>query len=133
MDAKHGQSPNEWKDRLSTTQRRMERAMIGITKRDRQNNKWVRQQTGLQDIIGRIKQITWQWAGHLARITDNRWTKAVMEWIPLDNKKKRARPKMRWVNDMNKYIGVTWMRVEKDWIAWKSHEEAFIQQWKDNG
>src|SRR5277367_4697255 len=59
-------------DRLSTTQRSVERAMIGITKRDRQTNKWVRQQTGLQDIIGRIKQLKWQWAGHLARTSDNR-------------------------------------------------------------
>ena len=57
----------------------MERAMIGITKRDRQTNKWVRQQTGIQDIIEQIKHIKWQWAGHVAKISDNRWTKEVTE------------------------------------------------------
>lgn len=120
-------------DRLRTTQRSMERAMIGITKRDHKTNNWVRRQTGVQDIIVRIKQLKWQWAGHLARVTDNRWTKSVTEWIPLDMKRKRARPKTRWVDDMNKFIGVTWMREAKDRALWKLREETFIQQWIDNG
>jgi hypothetical protein len=59
-------------DRLKTTQRSMERAMIGITRRDRKTNEWVRQQTGVQDIIVRIKQLKWQWAGHVARMNDDR-------------------------------------------------------------
>ena len=77
-------------ERLRTTQKSMERAMIGITRRDRKTNVWVRQQTGTQDIIARIKQLKWQWAGHVARASDNRWTKIVTEWIPLENKRKRA-------------------------------------------
>jgi hypothetical protein len=120
-------------DRLKTTQRSMERAMIGVTKRDHRTNEWVRQQTGVQDIIVRIKQLKWQWAGHVARITDNRWTRAVTEWLPLDQKRKKARPKVRWEDDIKKYIGVTWMRVGRNRKAWKHHEEAFIQQWIDNG
>src|SRR5271167_3490088 len=62
-------------DRLHTTQRSIERAMIEITKRNRKTNTCVREQAGIQDIVVRIKQIKWQWAGHLARIRDNRWTK----------------------------------------------------------
>src|SRR5271156_3922108 len=58
--------------RLRTTQRSMERAMIGITRRYHRTNVWVRQQTGVQDIIVRIKQLKWQWGGHVARINDNR-------------------------------------------------------------
>ncbi len=41
---------------VKLTQRSMERAMIGVT-RDRRTNEWVRQQTGVQDIIVRIKVI----------------------------------------------------------------------------
>ena len=37
-------------DRLKTTQRSMERAIIGVTKRDHRTNEWVRQQAGVQDI-----------------------------------------------------------------------------------
>lgn len=120
-------------DRLKTTQRSMERAMIGITRRDHRTNEWVRQQTGVQDIIVRIKQLKWQWAGHVARISDDRWTKTVTEWLPIDLKRKKARPKMRWEDDIKKYIGVTWMRVARNRKDWKHHEEAFIQQWIDNG
>ena len=97
-------------DRLKTTQRSMERAMIGITRRDHRTNEWVRQQTGVQDIIVRIKQLKWQWAGHVARINDDRWTRTVTEWLPIHLKRKKARPKMRWEDDIKKYIGVTWMR-----------------------
>ena len=83
-------------DRLKTTQRSMERAMLGITRRDRRTNEWIRQQSGVQDIIVRIKQLKWQWAGYIARTRDDRWTRKVTEWLPLDLKRKKARPKMRW-------------------------------------
>src|SRR5271156_1332 len=59
-------------DRLKITQRSMERAMIGITKRGHRINEWVRQQTGVQNIIVRIQQLKRQCAGHVARICDNR-------------------------------------------------------------
>ena len=55
------------------------------------------------------------------------------EWLPLNQKRKKARPRVRWEDDIKKYIGVTWMRVDRDRNAWKHHEEAFIQQWIDNG
>ena len=116
-------------ERLRVTQRSMERAMIGVTRRDKKTNVWIRQQTGLQDIIARIKQLKWQWAGHIARQNDNRWTKVVTEWIPLNGKRKRARPKTRWVDEIRKYAGTTWMRQAADRKVWKVQGEAFIQQW----
>ena len=119
-------------DRLRYTQRAMSRAMIGVTKRDHKTNEWVRLQTGLQSIVMRVKQVKWQWAGHVARINDNRWTKQVTEWIPIDKKRKRARPKTRWVDDITKFLGKTWMRSAADRVMWKHHGEAFIQQWIDN-
>ena len=115
-------------NRLQTTQRSMERQMLGITKMDRKTSKWIRQQTNVQDIKARVKELKWRWAGHVARITDNRWTKEVTEWIPLNEKRKRARPKTRWEDDIRKFVGVTWMRE-----LLKYHGEAFIQQWIDNG
>ena len=73
-------------ERLSITQRSMERSMIGITRTDRKTNEWLKQQTGVQDEIHTVKWIKWQWAGHIARIADNRWTKLVTEWTPLECK-----------------------------------------------
>jgi hypothetical protein len=116
-------------ERLRVTQRSMERAMIGITRRDKMTNVWIRQQTGLQDIVVRSKELKWQWAGHVARLTDNRWTKQVTEWIPSNGKRKRARPKTRWEDEIRKSAGVTWMRMARNREQWKIHGEAFIQQW----
>jgi len=117
------------RDRLCTTQRSMERAMLGISRLDKQTKVWIRQKTGLQDIIVRIKQLKWQWAGHIARTTDNRWTRNITEWIPLEGKRKQARPKTRWEDEIVQVEGVTWARVAQDRKRWKYHEEAFIQQW----
>ena len=61
-------------ERLRTTQRSMERAMLGISRLDKKTNVWIREQTGLQDIIVRIKELKWQWAGHIIRVENNRWT-----------------------------------------------------------
>lgn len=116
-------------ERLRVTQRSMERAMIGITRRDKKTNVWIRQQTGLQDIVARVKELKWQWAGHIARLTDNRWTKLVTEWIPPNGKRKRARPKTRWEDEIRKSAGVTWMRMARNREQWKIHGEAFILQW----
>jgi hypothetical protein len=116
-------------ERLRTTQRSMERGMLGISKLDRKTNLWIREQTGLQDIVVQIKQLKWQWAGHVARTNDNRWTKKVTEWIPLQGKRKQARPKTRWEDEIIKKVGVTWPRLAKDRVTWLRHGEAFIQQW----
>jgi hypothetical protein len=112
--------------KMQTTQRAMERAMIGVTRRDRKTNEWVREQTGLQDIMIVTRKLKWQWAGHIARVTDNRWTKAITEWIPLDGKRKQARPKLRWDDEIRKCAGTMWMRVARNRVEWKRHEEAFI-------
>ena len=54
-------------NKIRTTQRAMERAMVGITKRDRWRNESLRKKTKVQDIIQTIKTFKWRWAGHLAR------------------------------------------------------------------
>jgi Reverse transcriptase (RNA-dependent DNA polymerase) len=116
-------------ERLRITQRSMERAMVGTTRRDRKTNVWLRQQTGVQDIVCKIKKLKWQWAGHIARIQDNRWTKLATEWIPLEGKRKQGRPAARWEDDIRKFQGVTWMREARNRKEWCQHGEAFIQQW----
>lgn len=116
-------------ERLRVTQRSMERAMVGTTRRDRKTNMWLRQQTGVQDIVCKVKKLKWQWAGHIARTTDDRWTKIVTEWIPLQGKRKQGRPSMRWEDDIRKFLGVTWMRQANNRKKWCQHGEAFIQQW----
>ncbi|KAI8433669.1 hypothetical protein MSG28_015667 [Choristoneura fumiferana] len=48
--------------------------MLGVSLRDRIRNTEIRQRTECK--------LKWQWAGHIARRTDNRWGREVLEWRP---------------------------------------------------
>ena len=119
--------------RLQTTQRSMERCMLGITRRDRKRNTWVRMMTGVTDIVDKVRSLKWRWAGHVARRNDNRWTSAVLNWIPRDVKRPRRRPMDRWNRDIIKYLGVTWQREAQDRENWKVLGEAYIRRRIENG
>jgi hypothetical protein len=54
-------------------QRAMERAMFGVSLRDRIRNQVIWQRTKVIDIAHRISMLKWQWAGHISRKTENRW------------------------------------------------------------
>jgi hypothetical protein len=67
--------------RLNVTQRAMERAMLGVSLRDRIRNDEIRKRTKVTDIARRIADLKWQWAGHIARMTDGRWGGKVLKLI----------------------------------------------------
>ena len=67
----------------------MERMMTGYTRPDRKTNRWIREQTRVNDIILTAKRNKWRWAGHLARRKDDRWSRLTTEWQPLYGKRKR--------------------------------------------
>ena len=69
-------------DKLAIAKSKMERIMLGIILRDRKRNTWIRQETG--DIINAIRKVKHRWAGHIARLSDNRWTIRATEWTQGD-------------------------------------------------
>ena len=72
------------------------RAMLGLSLRDRVPNTTVRGRSGVTDAIERIANLKWNWAGHLARVNDNRWTRKVTEWRSRDDAfRNRGRPPTR--------------------------------------
>ena len=52
----------------------MERAMLGVTLKDRKRSTWMREQTRVKVIAQVVKLQKWRWAEHVAKINDNRWT-----------------------------------------------------------
>ena len=121
------------RSKLEVTQRAMERAMLKITRRDRKKNDWIRERTGVKDVLELAARLKWSWAGHMARRIDDRWTKRVSEWYPRDGVRRRGRQKTRWVDDIRKVAGTNWIREAQDRKRWKRHAEAFVQQWTDTG
>ena len=118
---------------LQIAQRSMERKMLHISLKDKIRNNIIglRQKTGVKDILIKIKEAKWRWAGHLSRRDDNRWTQRLTEWQPRTGKRRRGRQKRRWRDDITTYLGTTWARNTKDRKEWKHHEEGYIQQWMD--
>ncbi len=120
-------------NKIRITQRKMERSMLGITLKDRKTNEWIRKQTKITDAIIRVKSLKWKWAGHIARRTDGRWTRNLTKWKPPNGKRRRGRPKRRWVDEIIDMAGQKWRKKAKDRERWKMLGEAYIQQWIDNG
>ena len=119
--------------KLKRTQRSMERSMIGVTLRDRKRNSWIRAKTGVIDIAAKIAKLKWQWAGHVVRLTDNRWTKLTTEWRPRTGKRNTGRPKTRWSDDIKKEAGPLWTRKAEDRDEWRRIGEAYVQKWIEIG
>ena len=115
-------------EKLEVAQRKMERAMLGIRIQDRVRNSEIRRRTGVQDIIRRITTLKWKWAGHVARLRDDRWTKRIVNWRPRADKRSRGRPPTRWSDDI-KRIGGHWIRAAQERTQWSSLKEAYVQQW----
>lgn len=119
--------------RLKVTQRAMERAMLGVSLRDRIRNEEIRRRTKVTDIARRIAQLKWQWAGHIARRTDGRWGGKVLEWRPRTGRRSVGRPPTRWTDDLVKVAGSQWMQAAQDRSSWRSLGEAYTQQWVSCG
>ena len=116
-------------NKLRTAQRAMERKILGLTLRDRKRAVWIREQTGIADILVDIKRKKWSWAGHVMRRMDNRWTIRVTEWIPREGKRSRGRQKTRWGDEVRKFAGASWNQLAQDRGNWRSQGEAFVLQW----
>ncbi|KAL0839312.1 hypothetical protein ABMA28_016056 [Loxostege sticticalis] len=112
--------------KLIVTQRAMERRLVGVSLRDRMTNKWLRKESKVSDIVKRIANLKWQWAGHIARKSDS-WCKDLLEWRPWEHKRPVGRPQMRWKDDIRKVAGQNWMLVAQDRARWKGLKEAYTK------
>ncbi|KAE9418007.1 hypothetical protein Angca_007415, partial [Angiostrongylus cantonensis] len=84
---------------LSVIERAVERTMLGVSRftqvGDGIRSSDLRQRSKIKDAVLYAKQSKIRWAGHVMRMNDNRWTRAVSDWIPRDVKR-AGRPPTRW-------------------------------------
>lgn len=119
--------------KVGVTQRAMERSMLGLSLRDHITNTELRRRTGVTDAVEQIAKLKWNWAGHIARLQDNRWTKRMIEWRPRqDAFRNRGRPPTRWSDDI-KRIHTNWIQEAQNRNVWRQTREAYVLQWTDMG
>lgn len=115
--------------KLRTCQRSIERKLLGIKLKDKIKNVEIRKKTKLKDVVATTNILKWSWAGHIARIKDERWAKITTEWIPRDGKRSRGRQRKRWEDSLIEEAGPFWQRRAQDRTEWKLMGEAYAQKW----
>jgi len=120
-------------NKLQTIQRAMERAMIGITLRDRIRNEEIRRRTKVTDVLSLVAQLKWRWGGLVARQDDHRWAHRILVWRPRETKRSIGRPQKRWRDDIQNVAGRNWTWTARNRKAWRDLEEAYIQEWISRG
>ncbi|MFH4982022.1 hypothetical protein AB6A40_008731 [Gnathostoma spinigerum] len=105
---------------LAVTERAMERRMLKITKLDHVRNEDIRQRTRVVDVVLESIKSKLRWAGHVARMKDDRWTKKVSDWYPRNHKRPVERPPRRWNDLMRARLGPMWRRMAQDRTKWKA-------------
>ncbi|KAE9415809.1 hypothetical protein Angca_008239, partial [Angiostrongylus cantonensis] len=85
---------------LSVIERSVERTMLGVSRfaqvRDGIRSSDLRQRSKIKDAVLHAKQSRVRWARLVMRMNDNRWTRAVSDWIFRDVKRTTGRPPTRW-------------------------------------
>ncbi|KAE9419007.1 hypothetical protein Angca_005132, partial [Angiostrongylus cantonensis] len=85
---------------LSVIERAVERTMLGVSRftqvRDGIRSSDLCHRSKIKDGVLCAKQSKIRWAGHVMRMNDNRWSRAVNDWIPRDVKRTAGRPLTRW-------------------------------------
>uniref|UniRef100_A0A2H1VGL6 SFRICE_021038 n=1 Tax=Spodoptera frugiperda TaxID=7108 RepID=A0A2H1VGL6_SPOFR len=129
--AQTGSLTKHQKSTLKVCQRAMERSILGVRLSDRIRNSTLRSKTQIADVGQKAASLKWNWAGHVCRMSDERWAKLTTEWSPLNVNRRRGRPRRRWRDELDAY--------EKDWPQkalhrdeWKEGREAFALQWDDH-
>ncbi|CAH2107217.1 unnamed protein product [Euphydryas editha] len=84
----------------------------------------IRHKTKVIDALQHAQRLKWKWAGHITRFSEERWPKRVTKWIGPEGKRRRGRPKARWIDDILQLAGRDWMKTANDRKKWGQLEEA---------
>ncbi|EYB92970.1 hypothetical protein Y032_0188g1163 [Ancylostoma ceylanicum] len=114
---------------VSVIERSIERVMLGMTRltqvRAGIRSSTLRQQSKIRDAAVHAKLSKIRWAGHVMRLNDHRWTRAVSDWTPRNVRRTTGRPPTRWsdfftscplMNDMMLFVSLE--RTERIGPPW---------------
>ncbi|KAK6749193.1 hypothetical protein RB195_001660 [Necator americanus] len=123
---------------VSVIERAIEGVMPGVSRftqvRDGIRSSLLRQRSKIRDAAAFAKESKIRWAGHVMLFNDNRWTRAVSDWVPRDIKRTTGRPPTQWSDFFTKSLkekydalGVPrerrnqWATLARDRDKWKNY------------
>ncbi len=115
--------------KIKTTQNKMERSILSVRKMERIPMKTIKAKLWKNlDAIIAIRRSKWKWAGHIARLRDERWTYKLTFWQPYQ-KRERGRQKIRWREEIDRFLrNNLFHRVALERIEWTRLREAFAHR-----
>ena len=103
---------------MSTTVGEKERIMVGVYLKDRIRTVGVRRMTGVTDVGDVIWILQWNWAGHLCRRNDRRWSQKIIN----RNYRRTGRKDLRkCATQLTRW---KWQKTEKDGRPLNNEEEG---------
>ena len=82
---------------------------------------------GLTDWVETQRRRKWQFAGKLARLTDNRWSHLILDWKPnFGHGRSQGHPATRWSDQLEKFAGGSWMTIAENRERWDFYEDGFV-------
>lgn len=83
--------------------------------------------------MNRMAKLKWRWVTHDARQDSERWTSSVKHWRPRESRISRGRPQRRWTGDITELelVQINWSEIDRH--EWKRYEEAYSQNWIEEG
>lgn len=99
---------------------RCQRGMLGLKLKNKVRSVDIRRKTKLTDILSRIDQLKWRWAGHMLHCKKEKWSKQVTVWYPRDGARSRGRKPWRWEDELKITCGPLWVREAVDKSSGKS-------------
>jgi hypothetical protein len=80
---------------------------------------------GSEDWVTLQRRRKWRFAGRVAQISDERWSRRLLAWRPdFGRGRSRGRPLTRWSDDIKNLAGEGWHDIEPD--LWQLAEQAFV-------
>lgn len=92
----------------------MNKCMFGLKLADKVSNDNIRKKTSINDARKITRSLKYQWAGHICRIYNNRWTKRLTEWLSKDLILKKGRPIKRWKDIFKQRCGSYWTGLARE-------------------
>ena len=105
--------------RMSTTEMRMLRWTIGVTRLDRIRNEVVRERLGVAPIVDKMRESRLRWLGHVERRENDSVINTARN-LNVEGVRPRGRPKLRWKDTVEKDmkemgIGISLAKYREKW------------------
>ena len=84
---------------------------------------------GMVSWVQNYRRLKWQFAGRVARQTDDRWSTTLLDWRPFTGQGRyQGRPRTRWADPIVALAGGSWTEIAADESMWTALEDGFVSK-----